>query len=94
MWVEDSNSIRRISDEKTSPSKLYVLHELLSSTVISVAMVEQANEINLIEWLKPYGEWGELVEATLSNHEKALVAALKATWPKAPHQLCVQPSVA
>jgi len=74
--------------------KLYVLHELLSSTVISVAMVEQANEINLIEWLKPYGEWGEVVEATLSDHEKALVAALKATWPKAPHQLCVQPSVA
>ena len=68
--------------------KLYVLHELLSSTVISVAMVEQANEINLIEWLKPYREWRGVVEATLSDNEKALVAALKATWPKAPHQLC------
>ncbi len=69
-------------------SKLYVLHELLSGAVLSVVQLEQANTVTLTEWLEPYREWGKAVKATLSDKEKALVAALKAVWPKAKHQLC------
>lgn len=65
----------------------YVLHEVSSSTVISVAMVDQASEVNLTDWLAPYREWRGVVKASLSDNEKALVAALKTTWPEAPHQL-------
>jgi len=68
--------------------KLYILHEILSSELISVALVDQANEKNLSEWLAPYKQWGWAVRGTLSDYEKALVAALKTTWPKADHQLC------
>lgn len=68
--------------------KLYVLHELLSGTVLSVVQLNQANTITLTEWLEPYREWGQAVKATLSDKEKALVAALKAVWPEAKHQLC------
>ncbi len=68
--------------------KLYVLHELLSGTVLSVVQLDQANTITLTEWLEPYREWDKAVKATLSDKEKALVAALKAVWPEAKHQLC------
>ena len=33
--------------------KLYVLHELLSGTVLSVVQLEQANTENLSAWLDP-----------------------------------------
>ncbi len=69
-------------------SKLYVLHELLSGTVLSVVQLDQANTTTLTEWLEPYREWDKAVKATLSDKEKALVAALKAVWPEAKHQLC------
>jgi hypothetical protein len=68
--------------------KLYVLYEVLSNTLVSLAMIDQANESNLTEWLKPYQKWQGVVKATLSDKEKALVKALKATWPEAVHQLC------
>ena len=55
--------------------KLYVLHELLSGTVLSVVQLDQANTKTLTEWLEPYREWGKAVKATLSDKEKALVAA-------------------
>jgi hypothetical protein len=71
-----------------SGPKLYVLHEILGNTLISIAVHDQANETNLTEWLAPYREWRWAVKATLSDNEKALVAALKTTWPDAPHQLC------
>jgi MULE transposase-like protein len=68
--------------------KLYVLHELLSGTVLSIVQLDQANTVTLTAWLEPYREWGKAVKATLSDKEKALVAALKAVWPEAKHQLC------
>jgi hypothetical protein len=71
-----------------SGPKLYILHEILGNTLVSIAMFDQANETNLIEWLAPYREWGVVVKATLSDNEKALVSALKTTWSDAPHQLC------
>jgi len=68
--------------------KLYVLHELLGGTVLSVAQLDQANTERLTEWLKPYQEWSHMVKATLSDNEKALVAALGIVFPQAKHQLC------
>lgn len=68
--------------------KLYVLHEVLGNTLIGVAMIDQASEERLTDWLSPYQEWRWAVTATLSDNEKALVGALKATWPEARHQLC------
>jgi hypothetical protein len=71
-----------------SGPKMYILYELLGGTVISVAMLDQAKKDNLIEWLAPYREWSYAVEGTISDNEKALVAALKETFPRAAHQLC------
>ena len=68
--------------------KLYVLHELLSGTILSIVQLDQANTVTLTAWLEPYREWGKAVKATLSDKEKALVSALKAVWPEAKHQLC------
>ena len=68
--------------------KMYILHELLGGTIISLATLDQAKEDNLIEWLEPYREWRGSVEGTISDNEKALVAALKKTFPEAKHQLC------
>lgn len=69
-------------------AKLYVLHELLGGTVISVAMLDQATEGNLVEWLSAYREWRWVVKGTLSDNEKALVAAMKVIFSEAAHQLC------
>jgi transposase-like protein len=38
--------------------------------------------------LKPYQQMDYPVLATLSDGEKGIMAALKATWPEAPHQRC------
>ena len=67
---------------------LYVLHELLGGTVISVAMIEQATEENLTAWLRTYEKWSDWVEGTLSDKEGALVLALKSVFTQAKHQLC------
>lgn len=71
-----------------SGAKLYILHELLGGTVISVAMLDHATEDNLVEWLSAYREWRWAVKGTLSDNEKALVAAMKEIFSEAVHQLC------
>ncbi len=67
--------------------KLYVLHEIMSGTVVSLAVIEQANETHLSEWLAPYKKWQEWVTGTLSDNEQALVTAMQKTFTKAKHQL-------
>ncbi len=67
--------------------KLYVLHEILGGTVVSLAVIEQANEPHLSEWLAPYSRWQEWVTGTLSDNEQALVTAMHKTFTKAKHQL-------
>jgi len=42
----------------------------------------------LSAWLQPYTQLPFAVLATLSDGEKAIVAALKASWRDAPHQRC------
>jgi hypothetical protein len=67
---------------------LFVLYEVLSATPVAAIQLEGANEEQLCRWLKPYQAMGYPVLATLSDGEKGIIAALKATWPQAPHQRC------
>jgi hypothetical protein len=69
-------------------SSLYVLYEVLSGTPVSALQVENPTTLRLTEWLTPYKELPFHVLATLSDGEKAVVAALKVCWPDAPHQRC------
>jgi len=69
-------------------SSLYVLYEVLSGTPVSALQLENPTTPRLTEWLAPYKELPFHVLATLSDGEKAIVAALKVCWQDAPHQRC------
>jgi alpha-L-fucosidase len=69
-------------------SSLYVLYEVLSGTPVSAIQLENPTTPRLTEWLAPYKELPFNVLATLSDGEKAIVAALKGCWKDAPHQRC------
>ena len=62
---------------------LYVLYEVLSGTPVAAAQLDHPTADDLVEWLKPYQ-----VLATLSDGEKAIIAALETCWPDAPRQRC------
>jgi transposase-like protein len=53
-------------------------------------LIDQADETHLTDWLLGCRDLiGDLpIVALLSDKEKALVAALRAVWSQAPHQLC------
>jgi hypothetical protein len=70
--------------------QLYVLWEVFSGTPIGGMLIDQADETHLTDWLKDCRDLiGDLaVLALLSDKEKALVGAMSAVWPHAPHQLC------
>jgi hypothetical protein len=67
---------------------LYVLYEVLSGTPVAAAQLDHPTADELVEWLKPYQELPYEVLATLSDGEKAIIAALGTCWPKAPRQRC------
>jgi hypothetical protein len=67
-------------------SPLYVLYEVLGGTVVGATQVEKASAEQLAEWMQAYQKYPVL--ATLSDGEDTLIAALKKTWPKSPHQRC------
>jgi hypothetical protein len=67
---------------------LYVLYEVLSGTPVAAAQLDHPTADELVEWLQPYQELSFKVLATLSDGEKAIIAALKTCWSKAPHQRC------
>ncbi len=67
---------------------LYVLYEVLSHTPLSALPERNPTAERLQAWLQPYTQLPFAVLATLSDGEKAVVAALKASWPSAPHQRC------
>ncbi|MGB9872339.1 MAG: hypothetical protein ACPLYD_11835 [Anaerolineae bacterium] len=67
---------------------LYVLYEVLSGTPVAAIPLERATTGQLREWLQPYQALPFPVLATLSDGEEAIIAALKACWPEAPHQRC------
>jgi hypothetical protein len=70
--------------------QFYVLWEVFSGTPIGGMLIDQADETHLSDWLTGCRDLiGDLpVLALLSDKEKALVGALRAVWPQAPHQLC------
>lgn len=67
-------------------SLLYVLYETLSGTPVGAVQMEAATAEKLCEWLQEYQAYPVL--ATLSDGEDTIIAALKKTWPEAPHQRC------
>ena len=71
-----------------SGSLLYVLYEVLSGTPVAAVQLEHASAEQLCAWLEPYQKLPLAVLATLSDGEEAIIAALKQSWPTAPHQRC------
>jgi hypothetical protein len=67
---------------------LYVLYEVLSGTPVAAAQLDHPTADELAAWLQPYCELPYAVLATLSDGEDTIVAALKTSWPTAPHQRC------
>jgi hypothetical protein len=67
---------------------LYVFYEVLSGKPVAAWQSEHVSEVELVNWLKPYTELPFPVLAILSDGENTLIAALKASWPQAPHQRC------
>ena len=70
--------------------QLYVLWEVFSGTPISGMLINQADEKHLTDWLHECRDQIDdlPVLALLSDKEPALVAALRAVWRAAAHQLC------
>lgn len=67
---------------------LYVLYEVLGATPVAAIQLTGGSEERLCEWLQPYQQMAYTVLATLSDGEKGIIAALKRSWPDAPHQRC------
>lgn len=82
IWAIDA-----LQPEGSTPP-LYVLYEVLSNTPISAIHEPNPTAERLQAWLQPYTQLAFTVLATLSDGEKAIVAALKTAWPAAPHQRC------
>lgn len=82
IWAVDA-----LKPEGTS-GMLYVLYEVLSCKPVTALQREHVNEKELVEWLAPYRNLPLPVLATLSDGENTLIAALKTSWPQAPHQRC------
>jgi hypothetical protein len=82
IWAVDA-----LQPEGTS-GMLYVLYEVLSCQPVGALQREHIGEKELVDWLAVYKEIQVPVLATLSDGEKTLIAALKTSWPQAPHQRC------
>jgi hypothetical protein len=67
---------------------LYVLYEVLSGTPVAGIQLDHATAGELVAWLAPYRALPYAVLATLSDGEKAIMAALQTCWPAAPRQRC------
>ncbi len=82
IWAIDA-----LQPEGSDPP-LYVLYEVLSNTPISALQENNPTAERLQAWLQPYTHLPFAVLATLSDGEKAVEEALKASWSPAPHQRC------
>jgi hypothetical protein len=67
---------------------LYVLYEVLGGTPVAGIQVDHPTAEDLVAWLRPYQALPYQVLATLSDGEKAIIAALETCWPDAPRQRC------
>jgi hypothetical protein len=67
---------------------LYVLYEVLSGTPVAGIQLDHPTADELVEWLKPYQGLPYQVLGTLSDGEKAIIAALEKCWSDVPRQRC------
>lgn len=67
---------------------LYVLYEALSGIPVGAIQLESGTEERLSEWLTPYAALPIKALATLCDGEKAIIVALRKSWPDAPLQRC------
>ena len=67
---------------------LYVLYEVLGGTPVAGIQVDHPTADDLVAWLRRYQALPYKVLATLSDGEKAIIAALEMCWPDAPRQRC------
>jgi hypothetical protein len=67
---------------------LYVLYEVLGGTPVAGIQADHPTADDLVAWLRPYQALPYKVLATLSDGEKAIIAALETCWPDAPRQRC------
>jgi hypothetical protein len=67
---------------------LYVLYEVLSGTPVAGIQIDHPTADDLVAWLRPYQTLPYKVLATLSDGEKAIIAALETCWPDTPRQRC------
>jgi hypothetical protein len=67
---------------------LYVLYEVLSGTPVAGVQLDHPTADDLVAWLRPYQALPYQFLATLSDGEKAIMAALETCWPDAPRQRC------
>ena len=67
---------------------LYVLYEVLSGTPVAGIQLDHPTADELVAWLRPYQALPYKVLATLSDGEKAIIAALETCWSDAPRQRC------
>ena len=67
---------------------LYVLYEVASGTAVAAIQSDHPTADELAAWLSPYAALPYRALATLSDGEDVIVAALKQSWPHAPHQRC------
>jgi hypothetical protein len=67
---------------------MYVLYEVLGHTPVAAIQLEGAKADELEGWLEPYRSLPHPVLATISDGEKAIVAAMERCWPEAAHQRC------
>ena len=67
---------------------MYVLYEVLGHTPVAAIQLEGAKAQELESWLEPYKNLPHRVLATLSDGEKAIIAAMERCWPEAAHQRC------
>jgi hypothetical protein len=63
-------------------------HGGLIWTPVAGIQVDHPTADDLVTWLKPYQALPYEVLATLSDGEKAIIAALERCWPDAPRQRC------
>ena len=67
---------------------LYVLYEVLGQTPVAAIQLEGASSEELMQWLAPFRNLPYTVLASVSDGEKAVIAALEQCWPQAAHQRC------
>jgi hypothetical protein len=79
-------SVDGLQPESGQP-QLWVVREILTRTVVRAEWLSQVDEPTLKMFLLPVKALGFKTLATLSDQQRALVKALKATWRK-PHQAC------